>query len=234
MLCWLQFLSRSIVRPKTCCKNETQPTASNIPMNNTIEFEKKLHLLIFFQIHLYCHWNVWRRGFVSFLQQVLGRTIDLLRNCSRQSIWEPRVSFFASSLGPYNWSDQEQQPVKHYRASCLVFCNKSWAVQLICSRLDQINCTAQDLMQKMRREALECLASYSFWADQLYGPRLVTKNEDMMLDNALLAVVLDQINCSQMLCWLQLLSRSIARRKTCCKKRIPGDIKGCGLLRLTA
>ena len=55
-----------------------------------------------------------------------------------------------------------------------------------------------------------------------------------MLDNALLAVVLDQINCtaqdlmqknetrgSQMLCWLQFLSRSIVRPKTCCKKRDP-------------
>ena len=28
--------------------------------------------------------------------------------------------------------------------------------------LDQINCTAQDLMQKMRREALKCFAGYSF------------------------------------------------------------------------
>ena len=28
--------------------------------------------------------------------------------------------------------------------------------------LDQINCTAQDLIQEMKREALKCFAGYSF------------------------------------------------------------------------
>ena len=51
-------------------------------------------------------------------------------------------------------------------------------------------------MQKMRREALECLASCSFLSRSIVRPKTCYKKRDMMLDNALLAVVLDQINCT--------------------------------------
>ena len=211
MLCWLQFLSRSIVRPKTCYKkrdmmldnallavvldqinctaqdlmqkwgarlsNALLATVSeqiNCTAQDLLQKRDPAHgvkhsneqynwiwkeaspinllfnsIVLFigmfwrrwlwshfcnksWAVQLICSETVAGKAFESlashFLHQVLGRTIDLIKN---------------------------KQPVKHYRASCLVFCNKSWAVQLICSRLDQINCTAQDLMQKMRREALE-------------------------------------------------------------------------------
>jgi hypothetical protein len=40
---------------------------------------------------------------------------------------------------------------------------------------EQINCTAQDLLQKLRHDALKRFAGCSFSADQLYRPRLVAK-----------------------------------------------------------
>ena len=89
-------MCRIVLPPRTCCKNEAQPTASHIPMNNTIEFEKKFHLLNFFlQIQLYCTLECltpW--AWSHFLQQVLGGTIDLVKNNSQE-----RGSELVSELG---------------------------------------------------------------------------------------------------------------------------------------
>ena len=89
----------------------------------------------------------------------------------------------------------------------LVIRNKSRCpIALPASVFDQTNCTAQDLLQRVVSETLKCFAGCCFCGDQLYGPKLVTKNES---------------RCSIILCWLLFLIRSIVRPKTCYKKWCP-------------
>ena len=60
----------------------------------------------------------------------------------------------------------------------LVIRNKSRCpIALPASVFDQTNCTAQDLLQRVVSETLKCFAGCCFCGDQLYGPKLVTKNE---------------------------------------------------------
>ena len=46
---------------------------------------------------------------------------------------------------------------------------------LLAAVFDQLNCTAQDLLQKMVPGTLKRFAGCHFRGDQLYGPRLVAK-----------------------------------------------------------